>query len=65
MADTAIRIKGIADVVVAGIVMLKPNWIYQSAVTKGLHSLTGLVSLCFFLVDDDGVQFIVQHGLDG
>jgi hypothetical protein len=65
MADTAIRVKGIADVVVAGIVMVKPNWIYQSAVTKGLHSLTGLVSFFFFSLSTmTGVQLCVQHSFE-
>ncbi|CAA7259415.1 unnamed protein product [Cyclocybe aegerita] len=42
MTDALILYKGIADVVVALILTVKPSIIYESVITKALHSFTGL-----------------------
>ena len=43
MSATLIRYKGIADIVIALILTAKPSIIYNSVITRSIHSLLGLV----------------------
>ena len=48
MSATLIQCKGIADIVVALILTVKPSIIYNSVITRSIHSLLGLVGFCIF-----------------
>ena len=45
MSATLIRCKGIADIFVALILTVKPSIVYNSVITRYIHSLSGLVGL--------------------